>query len=81
MLVSQKYEESKWPQREKVKHVQKGGNNMKYFHLIANGKHRRKKIFQLAQEEGTIVGHENLKVYISKFYKNFSGHRLLIIFL
>jgi hypothetical protein len=36
-------EESKWAQRAKVKHVQEGGNNIKYFHLIANGKHRRKK--------------------------------------
>jgi hypothetical protein len=31
-------EESKWAQRAKVKHVQKGGNNTKYFHLIANEK-------------------------------------------
>jgi hypothetical protein len=32
--------ESKWAQRAKVKHIQEGGNNTKYFHLIANGKHR-----------------------------------------
>jgi hypothetical protein len=38
-------EESKWTQRAKVKHIQEGGNNTKYFHLIANGKHRRKKYF------------------------------------
>jgi hypothetical protein len=38
-------EESKWTQRAKVKHIQEGGNNKKYFHLIANGKHRRKKYF------------------------------------
>jgi hypothetical protein len=38
-------EESKWAQRAKVKYVQEGGNNSKYFHLIANGKHRRKKKF------------------------------------
>ena len=66
-------EESKWAQRAKIKHVQEGGNNMKYFHLIANGKHRRIMIFQLEQEEGTIVGHENLKVYISEFYKKLFG--------
>jgi hypothetical protein len=36
-------EETKWAQRAKVKHVQEGGNNTKYFHLIANGKHRKKK--------------------------------------
>jgi hypothetical protein len=56
-------EEAKWAQRAKVKHVQEGGNNTKYFHLIANGKHRKKKIFQLEQDEGTIVGEENLKIY------------------
>jgi hypothetical protein len=49
-------EETKWAQRAKVKHVQEGGNNTKYFHLIANGKHRKKKIFQLEHDEGTIVG-------------------------
>ena len=35
-------EETKWAQRAKVKHVQEGGNNTKYFHLVANGKHRKK---------------------------------------
>jgi hypothetical protein len=34
-------EETKWAQRAKVKHVQEGGNNTKYFHLMANGKHRK----------------------------------------
>jgi hypothetical protein len=63
-------EESKWAQRAKIKHIQEGGDNTKYFHLIANGKHRRKKIFQLEQVEGTIVGQENLKLYISEYYKN-----------
>jgi hypothetical protein len=53
----------------KVKHVQEGGNNTKYFHLIASGKHMRKKIFQLEQDEGTIIGQENIKNYIAKFYK------------
>ena len=62
-------DEAKWAQRAKVKHVQEGGNNTKYFHLIANGKHRKKKIFQLEQDEGTTVGGDNLKVYITEFYK------------
>jgi hypothetical protein len=48
-------EESKWAQRAKVKFIQEGGNNTKFFHLIANGKHRRKKVVQLKQEEGTII--------------------------
>jgi hypothetical protein len=48
-------EESKWVQHAKVKNVQEGGNNTKYFHLIANGKHMRT-FLQLEQDEGTIVG-------------------------
>jgi mannosylglycoprotein endo-beta-mannosidase len=66
-------EETKWAQRAKIKHVQKGGDNTKYFHLIANGKHRRKKIFQLEQDEGTIMGQENLKNYITAYYKSLFG--------
>jgi hypothetical protein len=66
-------EEAKWAQRAKVKHVQEGGNNTKYFHLIANGKHRKKKIYQLEQDEGTIVGEENFKVYITEYYKRLFG--------
>ena len=66
-------EESKWAQRAKVKHIREGGANTKYFHLIANGKHRKKRIFQLEQDEGTIVGESNLKVFISEFYKKLFG--------
>jgi hypothetical protein len=40
-------EDTKWDQRAKVKQIQEGGNNTKYFHLIANGKHRKKRIYQL----------------------------------
>jgi hypothetical protein len=40
-------QDSKWAQRAKVRHIQEGGNNTEYFHLIANEKHRKKKIFQL----------------------------------
>jgi activator of 2-hydroxyglutaryl-CoA dehydratase len=46
---------------------------MKYFHLIANGKHRKNKIFQLEQQKGTIAGEDNPKVYITKFYKKLFG--------
>ena len=38
-------EEAKWAQRAKVKYIQEGGGNTRYFHLIANGKHRKKRIF------------------------------------
>jgi hypothetical protein len=33
----------------------------------------KKKIYQLEQEEGTIFGDEDLKVYISEFYKKLFG--------
>jgi mannosylglycoprotein endo-beta-mannosidase len=66
-------EETKWAQQAKVKHIQEGGNNTKYFHLIANGKHRRKKILQLEQREGTIVGQNSLKTYIFEYYKSLFG--------
>jgi hypothetical protein len=45
LAVLRRDEESKWAQRAKVKHIQEGGNNTKYFHLVANDKHRRKCIF------------------------------------
>jgi hypothetical protein len=38
-------EETKWAQRVEVTNVQEGGNNTKYFHMIMNEKHRRKKNF------------------------------------
>jgi hypothetical protein len=40
-------EELKWAHRAKVKHIQEGKNNTKYFHLIANGKHRKKNFFSV----------------------------------
>jgi hypothetical protein len=62
-------EEIKWAQRAKVKYIREGDDNIKYFHLIANGKHRKKKIYQLEQDEGTIVGDDNVRVYIPEYYK------------
>ena len=49
-------EELKWALRAKVRTVVQGDANTQFFHLIANGKHRKKRIFQLEQDEGTIVG-------------------------
>lgn len=67
-------EELKWPQRAKVKFVWEGDNNTKFFHLIANGKHRKKRFYQLEQDEGTIVGQDLLKAYITNYYKRLFGH-------
>ena len=62
-------EELKWALRAKVRRVVQGDANSQFFHMIANGKHRKKRIFQLEQDEGTILGQENLKVYITEYYK------------
>ena len=66
-------EEMKWALRAKVRAIVQGDNNTIFFHLIANGKHRKKIITQLEQDEGTIIGHENLKVYISEYYRSLFG--------
>ena len=57
----------------KVLQVVQGDDNTQFLHMIANGKHRKKKIIQLEQDEGTIMGHENLKAYISNYYKQLFG--------
>ena len=66
-------EELKWALRAKVRRVVQGDANTQFFHLIANGKHRKKRIFQLEQEEGTIVGQDNLIFYITEYYKKLFG--------
>nr|XP_045087410.1 uncharacterized protein LOC123494946 [Aegilops tauschii subsp. strangulata] len=66
-------EELKWALRAKVRKVVQGDANTQFFHMIANGKHRKKRIFQLEQDEGTILGQENLKLYITEYYKQLFG--------
>ena len=38
-------EEIKWYQRAKVKHLLECDANTKYYHLLANGRHRKTRIF------------------------------------
>src|SRR4051812_22628712 len=66
-------EEMKWALRAKVSTIVQGDDNTQFFHMIANGKHKTKNIMQLKQNEGTIVGHENIKLYISNYYKQLFG--------
>jgi len=40
---------------------------------VANGKHRRTRIFRLDQEEGIIEGDQNLKKFITNYYKGLFG--------
>jgi hypothetical protein len=67
-------EEIKFYQWPKVIDVLLGDNNMKYFQMIANGKHREKKIFSLDSDNGTIEGQTDLKSYITQFYKGLFGN-------
>lgn len=66
-------EEIKWFQRAKTKDLLEGDCNTKYFQLVANGKRRKTRIYRLEQEEGVIEGEENLKKYITKYYKGLFG--------
>ena len=49
-------EEIKWYQRAKVKHLLEGDANTKYYHLLANGRHRKTRIFQLEDGSNIITG-------------------------
>ena len=66
-------EELKWYQRSKAQFILEGDSNTRYFHSLANGRHRKKCIHSLIQDEGTIEGHEQLKSFITKYYKNLFG--------
>ena len=54
-------EELKWYQRAKTRDLLEGDANTKYFRLVASGKYRKIRIFQLGQEEGVIFGDTELK--------------------
>jgi hypothetical protein len=49
-------EEIKWYQHAKVKELLEGELNTKYFQLIANGQHRKTRIFQLHHDDKIIEG-------------------------
>jgi len=68
-------EEIYWLQRSKATKLLQGDDNTKYFHTLANGRHRKTKITQLEQE-GIIVGDANLKDYITDYYKRLFGPHL-----
>jgi len=66
-------EELKWYQRAKVKHLLEGDANTKYYHLLANGKHRKTRIFQLEDGHTVIDGDAQLKQHITNYYKSLFG--------
>src|SRR3954471_1155462 len=66
-------EELKWYQRSKSNFILKGDANTQYFQNVANGRHRKKSIHTLNQDEGMIEGQEQLKGYITSYYKGLFG--------
>ena len=66
-------EELKWYQRSKSNFILKGDANTKYFWNVANGRHRKRSIHALNQDEGMIEGQEHLKAYITSYYKGLFG--------
>ena len=66
-------EEIKWYERAKVKTLLEGDDNTRFFHLVANGKHRKQHIYKLENDQGTVVGDAHLKSYITQFYKDLFG--------
>ena len=66
-------EEIKWYERAKVKTLLEGDDNTRFFHLVANGKHRKQHIYKLENDQGIVIGDDQLKSHITKFYKNFFG--------
>ena len=66
-------EEIKWYQRSKAQFLLEGDSNTRYFHSVANGRHRKKLIHSLNQDEGVIEGQNKLKSYITNYYKGLFG--------
>jgi hypothetical protein len=64
-------EELKWYQRSKTKHLLDGDSTTKYFQLLANGRHRKSRIFQL--QDGSLHRDAELKKYITSYYKSLFG--------
>jgi hypothetical protein len=67
-------EEVRLFQGAKVKHLLEGDDNTKYFHLVANGKHRRQRIYSLEGDVGSCISdEEELKHHIMSYYVNLFG--------
>jgi mannosylglycoprotein endo-beta-mannosidase len=66
-------EELKWYERAKVKILLEGDANTRFFHLVANGKHRKQHIFKLENDQGVVVGDDCLKSHITNYYENLFG--------
>jgi hypothetical protein len=50
-----------------------GDANTRFFHLVANGKHRKQLIYRLEDDNGVAVSSDRLKCHIMNFNKNLFG--------
>jgi hypothetical protein len=66
-------EEIKWYELAKVQSLLQGDDNTRFFHFVASDKRRKQHIFRLEQEDGVIVGDDDLKKCITSYYKNLFG--------
>lgn len=66
-------EEIMWYQRAKIKELLHGDSNTEYFQLVADGKHRKNRIFKLQQGNRIITRDEELMSSITSYYKNLFG--------
>lgn len=66
-------EELLWQRRGGEKWLLKGDANTGYFHGIANGRKRKCQIKNLVDGDRTIEEKEELKLYITDFYKHLFG--------
>jgi hypothetical protein len=66
-------EELKWYERAKVKTLLEGDANARFFHLVANGKHRKQHIYRLEDDNGVVVSSDRLKFHITNYYKHLFG--------
>jgi len=73
-------EEVRWFQRSKRRKLLQGDDTTKYFQLIANGRQRKSRIFQLEDGDRIIKGDEYLKEYITKYYQGLFGPSKNMVF-
>jgi hypothetical protein len=66
-------EELLWQRRGGENWLLKGDANTSYFHTIANGRKRKCLIRNLVEGDRVIENKEELKSYITYFYKNLFG--------
>lgn len=53
--------------------IARGDANTKYFHVVANGKNRKTRIYKLQDGDKVISGDVELKNHITSYYKSLFG--------